>query len=395
MSLITGRLQAFLFCTLLLLLSSCVEPFDPKVKDLPENFLVVDGFINSQGVTTIKLSRTVNLSTDTVPPAESRAIMYLEEENGVQYILKEQEAGTYTSDYLILDPLKKYRLHFTTTAGKEYHSDFVTVNNTPPIKEITWQAKDNGLQIYVNSQDAANETKYYRWKYEETWEFTSAFSTSLEYRDNGVKSLNSESNIYICWKTENSSAIRIGTTARLNQDIIADYPLVLVPQGSVKLGRRYSILVKQYALSQEEYAYYEALRKNTENIGTLFDPLPTQLTGNVHSATNPSEPVIGFIGAHSETQKRIFVDKEELPKTWGRFSTGYEDCPVPDSITIDYLQYVDLEDVEDHFKTGIYLPLTPIYSRGGIPRLIGYTSASASCVDCRLRGTNIKPDFWR
>ncbi|PSR56124.1 DUF4249 domain-containing protein [Adhaeribacter arboris] len=395
MSLSIRYRPTLLFFALLLSLSSCVDPFDPKVKDIPESFVVVDGYINSQGITSIKLSRTINLTADTVPPAESRASVYLEEENGMQYALREQDAGTYISDNLTLDPLKKYRLHFTTVAGKEYTSDYVPVKVTPAIDNITWQPKNNGLQIYVSSQDAANETKFYRWKYEETWEFNSAYSTSLEYRDNGVKSRNSNDNIYVCWKTENSSAIRIGTTARLNQDVISNYPLVLIPQGSVKLGRRYSILVKQYALSQEEYAYYEALRKNTENIGSLFDPLPTQLTGNIHCVTNPTEPIIGFIGAHSETQKRIFVDREELPKTWGRFSTGYEDCPPLDSIVIDYIRYFTIEDVETYFAPGIYLPVTPIYPPVGIPRLIGYTAASISCVDCRLRGTNIKPDFWK
>lgn len=387
--------QALLFFALLLSLSSCVDPFDPKVKDIPESFVVVDGYINSQGITSIKLSRTINLTVDTVPPAESRASVFLEEENGMQYALREQDAGIYISDYLTLDPFKKYRLHFTTVAGKEYTSDYVSVKVTPAIDDITWQPKDNGLQIYVSSQDVANDTKYYRWKYEETWEFNSAYSTSLEYRDNGVKSRNSNDNIYICWKTENSSAIRIGTTARLNQDVVSNYPLVLIPQGSVKLGRRYSILVKQYALSQDEYAYYEALRKNTENIGSLFDPLPTQLTSNIHCVTNPTEPVIGFIGAHSETQKRIFVGREELPKTWGRFSTGYEGCPPLDSIIIDYIQYFKIEDVETYFAPGIYLPVTPIYPPVGFPRLIGYTAASISCVDCRQRGTNIKPDFWK
>ncbi|QMU30081.1 DUF4249 domain-containing protein [Adhaeribacter radiodurans] len=394
MSLLLRYLQAFYFFALLLFLSSCVDPFDPKVKDIPESFMVVDGFINTQGVTTIKLSRTINLTADTIPPAERGARVYLEEEAGTQFILREQEAGTYTSDNLNLDPLKKYRLHFSA-GGKEYTSDFVSVKTTPLINEVTWQAKDEGMQIYVNSQDAANDTKYYRWKYEETWEFNSAYFAALEYRDNGVKARNSNENIYVCWRSENSSAIKIGTTARLNEDVISNYPLVLVPQGSVKLGRRYSILVKQYALSQEEYAYYEALRKNTENIGSLFDPLPTQLTGNIHCVTNASEPVIGFIGAHSETQKRIFVDKEELPKTWGRFATGYEDCPPLDSIIIDYQQYHNIEDVEAYFAPGIYIPITPIYPKAGIPRLIGFTSSSISCVDCRLRGTNVKPDFWK
>lgn len=387
-----------LFFCLLAALSGCIEPYEPPVRDVPESFVVVDGFINSQGVSTIKLSRTINLSADTVPPAELGATVYIEAEDGIRYDLPQpnflttQNAGTYTSAYLTLDPQKKYRLHFTTAAGREYASDFVPVKTTPPIDNITWQPQEDGLQLYVNSHDASNNTQYYRWRYEETWEYNSAYLTSLEYRDGGIEFRND--NIYVCWNTVPSSTIKISSTTRLNQDVVADYPLVTVPRNSVKLGRRYSILVKQYALSQEEYVYYELLRKNTENIGTLFDPLPTQLTGNVRCVTDAAEPVIGFVGARSETEKRIFVDNEELPTDWYRYTTGYEDCPPLDSIMIDYQVYHTIEQVESSFSSGIYLALYPIYLGMGMPKLVGYTAASVACVDCRLRGTNVRPDFW-
>ncbi len=376
----------------ILILNSCVDPFDPQVKDIPESFLVVDGFINSQGVTTIKLSRTVNLSADSVAPPESRALVFIEAEQGSPIYLTEQEAGTYTSNNLNLDLAKKYRLHISLASGKEYVSDYTSVKITPPIDQINYQAQDNGLQIYVNSHDATNSTQYYRWQYEETWEFNAAYYAALEYTPNGIQSRNE--NIYLCWDSQLSNAIRIASTVRLNQDVVANYPLVNIPTTSAKLARRYSILVKQYALSPEEHLYYETLQKNTENIGSLFDPLPTQLTGNIHAIANPAEPVIGFVGAYTETQKRIFINREELPKDWGRTITGYESCPIPDSIMIDNLIYFNLKDVENYFQSTVNLPVGYIYTNGGMPTLIGYLASSATCADCRLRGTNVKPDFW-
>ncbi|QNF33065.1 DUF4249 domain-containing protein [Adhaeribacter swui] len=373
---------------LLLALSNCVDPFDPQVKNIPQSFLVVDGFINAQGVTTIKLSRTVNLSADSIAPPESNATVYIEEEDGAPIYLAEQQAGTYTSGSLNLNFLKNYRLHLKLASGKEYTSDYTLIKTTPPIDEVTWESKSNGLQIYVNSHDASKATQYYHWQYEETWEYTAAYQSPLEYSNGTI--ISRKEDIYRCWNTQLSNAIRIASTARLSQDVVSNYPLVIVPSNSIKLGVRYSILVKQYALSPEEYLYYEMLQKNTENIGSLFDPLPTQLTGNIHAVADPTEPVIGFVGAYSETQKRIFVNHDELPKTW---DIDYESCVAPDSIVIDNLFYRNLAEVENHFSTGIYLPLTPIFSKG-IPRLIGYTATAAGCADCRLKGTNVKPDFW-
>ena len=390
---------ALAFICLLIGVNSCVDPFEPEVKDIPESFLVVDGFINSNGRTTIKLSRTVNLSADTIPPAELNAQVYIEEENGVRFpvaqprILTEENKGTYISNRLTLDPAKKYRLQITTANGKQYASDYVTVKITPPIDNVTWQAKNDGLQIYVNSHDATNNTRYYRWKYEETWEFNSAYQSPFEYKDGKLQPLKDD--IFICWKTELSTAIKIGNTARLTQDVVSDYPVNTLPSSTVKLGRKYSILVKQYALSQEEYVYYETLRKNTENIGSLFDPLPTQLTGNVHGLTDASEPVIGYVGARSFTSKRIFIDREELPITWGGYTTGYEYCYPPDTAKIDGIIYKSLDEVEAIFESGQIFALNPISRRNGPPTTIGYTYSSAQCVDCRLRGTNVKPDFWK
>lgn len=390
--------KLLVFC-MLLSVTGCIEPFEPQVRDIPESFVVVDGFINSRGVTTIKLSRTINLSADTVPPAEIGATVYIEEEDGRPYYLSEQNirteqnAGTYTSDNITLDPLKKYRLHFITAFGKEYTSDYVSIKITPPLDNITWQPTNTGLQIYVNSHDATNSTLYYRWKYDETWEFTSAYQVSYEYKNSKIEPR--KDNIYRCWKTEPSTAIKINSTARLSQDVVSDYPLVTVPANSVKLGYKYSILVKQHALTQEEYVYYETLRKNTESIGTLFDPLPTQLTGNVRCVTNPAEPVIGYVGVRSETQKRIFVSKEELPATWNPRNTGYEGCSPLDTLQVDGINYKSIKDVIASFSSGHILPISPISAPMGPPTLIGYTYASIQCLDCRLRGTNKKPKFWK
>ena len=39
------------------------------------------------------------------------------------------------------------------------------------------------------------------------------------------------------------------------------------------------------------------MQKNAESLGSIFDEQPTQITGNIHSVTNPSEQVIGYVSA--------------------------------------------------------------------------------------------------
>ncbi|TGE24065.1 DUF4249 domain-containing protein [Hymenobacter aquaticus] len=365
-----------LWSLLLLSLTSCIDPFEPEVNGVNVNFLVVDGFINASGVTTIKLTRTLNLQANTPPPVESKATVYVEEENGQRYRLTESPAGTYTSPNLQLNVGKRHRLHFTTAASKEYFSDYTAVKLTPPIDKVTWTADEGGVHLFVSAHDDANKTQYYRWDYDETWEFTSQYRSYFEFV--GGKMQYRTNNIWRCWTGQLGGFIRLSTTTKLNQDVVADYPLANLPSNSTKLRYKYSVLVKQYAQTQEEFAYWEEMRKNTESIGTLFDPLPTQLVGNMHCATKPDELVLGYVGGYSVSEKRIFISRDELPASW-QFETGYK-CGVPDTIQFQYAALA--------FNNPNFLPIEMIED-------VGYTGLTSDCVDCRKRGTNVAPSFWK
>jgi len=386
----TQRLKSIV-CSCLLLLSGCVEPYAPDILEGPNHYLVVDGLINGNGITAFKLSRTQNISEENLPMAETSATLLLEAEQGAQYTLQETDPGTYASSSLSLNPNEKYRLNIRLYTGKEYVSDFVAVKQTPPIDEVGWQALDDKLQIYVNSHDPQNNTLYYRWEYEATWAYTSAFSSNIRYDEASgtiVPRTSSDEDIYHCWKTANSTDIKLGSSVKLSQDVIHEYPILALPAASEELRIKYSILVKQYGLTREAYQYWETLKKNTESIGTLFDPLPTQLTGNIHSITTPDELVIGYVGASAVQEKRIFVFKEELPLEW---HTYHPTCQIDSLLPVPP---ETLEDLAKHFKSGVYMPVTEIYAPMGPPAPVGYLAASKSCVDCRTRGTNVKPDFW-
>lgn len=391
MQMYTRGLKSILCCCLLLLIG-CVEPYAPEVIEGPNNYLVVDGFINGNGVTTIKLSRTQNISETSPPLVERGATLLLEEEQGAQYPLQETAAGTYASSRLNLNLNLKYRLYIRLSAGQEYASDFVAIKRTPPIEQVGWEALNNSLQIYVNSRDPQNDTRYYRWEYDATWAYTAAYAASFKY-DAASKTIvprtRNDEDIYNCWKSESSTGIKLGTSVKLSQDVINRYPLLTLPAGSEELRIKYSILVKQYGLTQEEYQYWDALKKNTESIGTLFDPLPSQLTGNVHRLSNPEEPVIGYVGASSMQEKRIFVSQAELPQEWRTF---YPTCPI-DSL-LPELPKETFEDLAKHFESGYYIPVSQILVPNGPPAPIGYMRATKQCADCRTSGTNVKPDFW-
>jgi len=372
--------RRLLCCCLVLVLPACVDPYTPDVLSASRSYLVVDGFINSQGNTSIKLSRTFAISSLPKVPAETRATVAIEDQTGLRYPLAEGVAGTYSSGALTLNPARTYRLRITTAAGLIYVSDYVPVKTTPPVDAVEWRAESAGLGLYVSAHDDTRATQYYRWEYTETWEIVPLLSPSVEY----VSVTNAIRAIRVpfpsqCWGTEQASVIQLAKTTALNRDEVAAFPLRRLARTSNRLYSRYSILVQQHALTKDEYAYWEQLRKNTESLGTLFDPQPSQLTGNVHCLSSATELAFGFVGAHSLTERRIFVDRVQLPFDWP-YVSGYEGCYPPDTLDMT------VPDPFRVFRTGVAIPVSAAGN--------GFTVSTLDCVDCRRRGSAVRPSFW-
>jgi len=373
-----------------LALGGCVDRYTPDVAPAAQANLVVDGFVNAQGTSVIKLARTFSVNTKNTAPPEARAQVAIVDDAGLRYALAENPAGTYTSGALTLDPSRQYQLRITTAQGRDYASDSQPVVPAPAIDSLTWQLTPaQGVQIYLATHAASTAARYYRWEYDETYQFTSAFESTIEYVPSTNRLRERQSSIYRCWRTESSTAILQSNSTQFSQNAIANYPLRLVLP-DVRLRYGYSILVRQVAQTQAEYDYWERLRKNTESLGTVNDPLPGKVTGNVHALADATEPVLGYVGVHSVAQKRLFINAvAQLPK------------PQPASVFFDlaYATCLDVEGVTPlsralaQLKTGGYTPLQPIINilTGDT---IGITTASPACADCRLRGTNSKPSYW-
>jgi hypothetical protein len=369
---------------LILLFAKCKQEYVPHVEATTTGLLVVEGFLNSsQGPTTVHLSRSSDLE-DTIFKPEFNAQVIVEGEDGSSFPLFENGNGEYTTAQLTLYDFVKYRLHIRTINGKEYVSDYTPVKHTPLIDSISWRKENEGVQIYVNTHDDLNSTKYYRWTYSETWEFHSAYASNLDYLIDPVTNravdlitrVNPDA-IYKCWKTQQSTSIMLGSSEKLTADRIFVPIRYIEPLGE-ELSVRYYIELTQYALSHEAYLFYQRLKKNTEQIGTLFDPQPSQLSTNIHCLTNPAEEVIGFVEITDQQQTHIFITNDDV-KPW-----------VPPVLCSKIVARNN--DTTLLAIATAYLPLAPLTYVG--PRIDKFEAAPNECVDCTLRGTNIKPAFW-
>ena len=362
-----------------LLVPGCKKPYEPEIIKQVNNYLVVEGVINgnANSVTTISLSRLRRLSDSSYNVPELNATIRIEQETGSFFPLYAVDSGSYSTNNLTLDPSKRYRLLITTVDGDEYTSDFTSILQTPSIDSVTWE-QDSDAVFYVNTHDPLNQTHYYRWDYVETWEYHSFYNTLLKYENDTVV-YDFVNSTHVCWKSDRSTDIFVGSSIALSSDVISHAKLGTIPQNSPKGSERYSVLVSQYALNRDAYQYWQVLQKTSQQLGTLFDVQPSQLQGNIHSTSNPAEPVIGYISASTITSQRIFIDHSSL-RNWRELDGTGCDILGPVANVPDIDRYV--------FGDGLY---SPYYFAGA--GLIVY--ARTSCLDCRTQGGKTdKPSFW-
>ena len=377
-------MRKLVYCCLTLLLLCCKEKYDAPVNTPVTGYLVIEGYISTNGPAELQLSRSIPLDDTAQLIKETMAIVRLQGRDNTTYNFIENGAGKYVINNLNLNTSQQYRLSIKSRDGKEYASDYVSPKIAPQIDSVGWIRENGGVQIYINTHDPKNNTWYYRWTTEETWEFHSSYYTSLDFARNsekriiGIKFRKPDQSIdekfYTCWRDQNSTSLILGSSKKLSVDSIHK-PLIYIEPRSWKLSVLYTVLVKQYALSKEEYEFLDKMKKNSEETGSFFGRQPSELKGNIHCITNPNEPVIGFIGIANRMEKRIWIKRSDIPD-WGYT----QDC-------FTYTVSTDSAEIYSYL-----MPTVPVeYENGGVKSYLG---VSPVCVDCMLRGVNTKPSFW-
>jgi hypothetical protein len=362
----------FLLVPSFLFLSRCISDFYPVVAEEKE-LLVVEAFITDQpGTDTVKLSKSIPLGRINEAKPLSDCFVTINDDLGNIHLLTEQKAGTYITDSATFRGMigRIYSLHIRTSNGINYESNPTEMKAVPPIDSIYYEKtvikegvgiffRIDGCQIYLDTHDSSNNCKYYRWDYSETWVLRLPFFVVNQ----------------ICWITEKSRPINIKSTAAFDEAKIIKHPINFIDNVTDRLKRKYSILVNQYSISEEEYNYWQELQNIREPSGGLYDVIPASVPSNMTCIENPEEKVLGYFSVSAKTSKRFFIqgDFKGIIERYDNCVTGTIFGSLPEGLGVSYWI---LEDHLDHT-----VPFWIVTDKKG-------------CADCTVRGSNKRPSYW-
>jgi hypothetical protein len=374
-------------CFAVVAATGCIEEYVPTIITTDHRYLIVDGFLVANDSTFIKLSRSQLISDPAPFQGESEATIEIEGETGFTYILSEKTKGLYVAPALDLDPSLKYRLHIRTSDASEYVSDFVDLLRSPPLDSVVFEeAEDDEINFQIYAHDPEYLTRYYYWTYVDTWQYSGGYSV-YKWENGQIVPRANAGELLFCWKTNSINNYYLHATSTLSEDVVYRYPLFTIKQTSRKLYYGYSIIVSQYALTREAYDYYNLTKKNSESLGSLFDPQPSQALGNIKCISNPQQIAIGYFAASTVQKKRLTFTRHDItgPVSSPYEPAGYSDCE-PEILELDLISDQTLEGkliIDRHYDL-----ITQ--------ELVGYLVAPEYCIDCRFGGGVLqKPDYWK
>jgi hypothetical protein len=256
----------------------------------------------------------------------------------------------------------------------------------PPIDSVYYHIEDiptpnpavslTVMQFYVDLNAVGNYSQYYQWEVVETWEYEALHPVEYYYDGTFHEVKPPDYTNKVCWITQLVKNIFTVSTKNLSQNIYTMYPLQTVDgTSSSRLGIMYSTLVRQLALNEGAYKYWDELRINSNELGGLYEKQPFAIKGNLVNVTNPDKVVLGyFYTAYESTRRYFYHDVEGIVLNFN--SECYE-------VELAPFFWRDVSPRE--------YPVYYYYNESGMLRIL-----NRYCVDCRLQGgTTVKPDFWQ
>ena len=296
--------RVFVLLIPLLTILACVDPISLKVNE-GAGTLVVDGVITDEpGTFFIKLSRSIPFDNSQVlrvyPVPEKGATVRISDNKGSWETGVETDPGKYMFTYMTGAVGNSYVLEITTSDGKQYRSEAEQMQQAVAPDRIEFDFKFyqnaiittnrgaayiplDGFFMYAVLNDPPEQGNYHLWQADGTFEFFS---------------LTDHDTLKQCWAPHPQ---RLESGIELSDDIYTNGKtsrqfVCIVPYNRVS---HFLVKIKQLSLTEGAHDFWRRSKSQHITTGSLMDPPPAAIQGNIHPVNADDGLVLGYFGASS------------------------------------------------------------------------------------------------
>lgn len=367
---------------LLVLLTSCIDPFEADLPDVATHQLVIEGSISAQTVSTFTLTHTLPFSAGQSSIADcmiADATVRVMGDDGQTWIATMRNPGQYEVPVGALSPEAHYWLE-VEWEGQRYASSPLLPLATPDIISLRYEQPrpDRMIDILISSAPDDDAT-YFRWEYDEHWEIRTPMSTVFAYLPESDSIAYTGLITHRGWCRQTTHRAIIADCSGYAGQQLRDHRIYQLPNDDDRFNTRYYTDVTQRAITREEYEYHHLSLQLSDEMGGLFTPQPSVLPSNVRCLT-AQLPCIGFVGVSlNVSHHRLCINRADVGY---KFTTPLTPLPLAEARRYSWRQLYEMG-----YRIITYRDLPERFIQWG-PRWY------VDCTDRRWGASLIQPDGY-
>ncbi len=320
------KIAIYISGSILLLLLSCIRTVNAPIRSVPP-ILVVEGWITTDPPPySINLSYSGKFTSTYQGGTDSGrqqfitdARVIIEDDLGDSTTCVRSVNGTYlSSDSNFIGIVgRTYTLKIYLSNGKTYQSKPEKIVPVPPIDSVSviydssyiTDIRPTQFVLSVNTHDPPGVPNYYRWR---------AFGYIPRKSWGGPCSITDPpcTNPFMC--TCNAFCEQFYENSEINvlSDQYIDGHQIIRPvfYSPVYWKGTHYIQIKQYSISREAYLFWEQYLAQTNRTGSILDPLPAPLKGNVFNQADSNNIALGAFSVSAVYTKKLIIIPFSLPE---------------------------------------------------------------------------------
>jgi len=317
------------------LFTCCKKIYDPQI-NTQLDALVVEGLItNLNGPYAVRLSKAVPYDSTSSRLTVNGALVTITDNSQNSYPLSESGNGVYNTDVNFIGISgKSYTLHIETPQGDIYESSAQELPESPSFdsihgfiltKESLVEIPNNETMLkYVDGVNVLLDLNKQSSGLLPSCRFKSSLLLEYTYTEQQKGPFSPQPRRFFYWTTfslgnnENITGTKYNTT----NSSIKNHSLCFLPTAKSSYGigdtlyiSNFILITKQYNLNSESYNYYKGVNEQLASEGKLFDPIASQLNGNIKCINHSEKLALGLFEASSVQTVTYKVRPHEREKT--------------------------------------------------------------------------------